>query len=924
MAQKNPPASPKKANTASSAKPAAKAKAKSSPTKEAPPKQEKKPVAASPKKGVTASAKKPPAPKQKEKAKELEAPLPKPKEALALSKPLGATAPSQKPTEAIKKPTEALVSAKATETVVAPKSKNDLPPVAKPPKMAPSLDAAPSPKAPIAPKAKDINTENKTEPHAESDSLPMNVTFPSLIDDLLLLSCVEKAGFEFPTAVQAKALPLTLRGKDVCAFAQTGTGKTAVISITGGQKLLENAEKRGEPKKPLILVLVPTRELAVQVELDIQKLLEPLEAKTVAVFGGADMDKQIQALQKGVDAVVATPGRLLDLYKNKHLDLDRIGLFVCDEADRMFDMGFIEDVEYFLKQIPPEGVQKLFTSATGSEKVRELAFEYLDDPEYLEANPETITPEKIKQGVFAVPAIEKFQVLLGHIVTEKPTCAIVFTNTKVVAEWVGYKLACNGISAEALTGDLPQAKRMGLIKQIKDGKLQVLVATDVLSRGLHVVGLSHVYNFDIPEESESFVHRIGRTARAGAEGTAISFVCEDYGFHMGGVETLLGFPIPVWTPPASYYAIEDKSDFPFDDFGRIKSYPFAPSSPQGVRGKEELADFGQTETDRPRHKDFSKDKPFDRKHEKKDQQEGRISQQVHPESGRPANPNVIGATASPIVRAPSIASPMAPLASASMGAEMGAGSFTQSESASAILPRIIPKSAQVPAAPVSPASAVQPVSQMQMPIQKAQRPEAEPAATLNQSISRELPRTELDKAAVEKPFAQRPQGDRKDRAFSPEKPAGERPSFTPTPKPLPSGQAIPSQVASTRPQPGAQASSDFVQSKGKPGFNQDSVQGQQHRKEDRFRDEKAREAVEEALSAARAAADKRRALAAQPPRGSAEEALLSAGEFVGETLGFFRGKVEAITQRGVPLISELVERFRAGFQKQVEKQRDRL
>jgi ATP-dependent RNA helicase RhlB len=694
----------------------------------------------------------------------------------------------------------------------------------------------------------------------------VTATFSSLIDDTLLLSCIEKAGFTVPTAVQAKALPFTLRAKDVCAFAQTGTGKTAVIAITAGQKLLENAELRGQPKKPLSMILVPTRELAVQVELDINTLLQPLDVKTIAAYGGDSLDKQIQALSKGVDVIVATPGRILDLYKNKHLDLDLIKLFVCDEADRMFDMGFIDDVEYFLKQIPAEGVQKLFTSATGSEKVRELAFEYLDEPEYLEANPETITPEKIKQGVYAVPAIEKFQVLLGHIKTEKPQCAIIFTNTKVVAEWVAYKLACNDVSAEALTGDLPQAKRLSLIKQIKDGKLQILVATDVLSRGLHVVGLSHVYNFDIPEESESFVHRIGRTARAGAEGTAVSFVCEDYGFHMGGVEQLLGFSIPVWTPPAAFYALEDKSDYPFDENGRIKSYPFAPST-SASSAEQKTHEDSDSSFEKYSPKKFASSQPTKVHHdETKEASAGSITAKVSIQSQTPQAAAVVGAN------------------------------------------RIVPASQIKPAeVKIDEPEIVQSAIETNIELVAAN------SANSGIQSPRIQPKVVIGAQAIAKPFVATAPADSAAKSTSPV-----ASSVAP---------AAASTNAAPKPQfaqkPTTAQGSPFVKA-GASGSTAPEFQNKRHEKvrDERFKDEKAREAVEEALAAAKTAADRRRALAAQPPRGSAEEALLSAGEKVGETLGFIRGKVESIANRGIPLFNELIERFRSGFQKQVDKQRD--
>jgi ATP-dependent RNA helicase RhlB len=386
-----------------------------------------------------------------------------------------------------------------------------------------------------------------------------------------VLAALKRVKYVRPTDVQALCLPHTIEGRDIAGFAQTGTGKTAVFLITASHRLLSEEMKSGEKGAPAVLVLVPTRELAAQIQSEADALLKELKITTLSIFGGsADIDKQTKALAAGVDVVVATPGRLFDLHRQGAISFDHVGLLVCDEADRMLDMGFVEDVERVLTLIP-EKSQKLLFSATGSTKVHELAFEFLNNPEYIETTPEHITPENITQWCYATRAEEKFRVLLSSIREQNPTCAIVFTNTKVVAEWVGYKLAANGIEAEVLTGDIPQNRRLSLIKAIKNGEMKVLVATDVLSRGLHVTGLSHVYNFDVPDEPESFIHRIGRTARAGAKGSAITLVCEDYGYNMGAVEELLGFSVEMKDIPTAWLETEDRSDFPFDSTGRVKS-----------------------------------------------------------------------------------------------------------------------------------------------------------------------------------------------------------------------------------------------------------------------------------------------------------------------------------------------------------------
>jgi ATP-dependent RNA helicase RhlB len=408
----------------------------------------------------------------------------------------------------------------------------------------------------------------KTQPAIELE----DITFSYLGFSDQILEAVRKQKYEKPTRVQALCLPHTLDGKDVAGFAQTGTGKTAVYLLTAAHKLLSQVDRQLQPNRPHALVIVPTRELADQVSQDAKRLFSHLNLKSIAVFGGTDVERNVTELNQEVDLVVATPGRLLDLHRSKKLELDSLQLLIIDECDRMFDMGFIDDVEYVLRHLPTERVQKLLFSATGSEKVKELAFEYLENPEYIETDPVRITPEKITQVAYAVTAEEKFLTLMGHIRAAQPECGIIFTNTKVVAEWIGYKLASNGLAVEVLTGDIPQRKRMSLIKKIKEGKCNLLVATDVLSRGLHVANLSHVYNFDIPDDAESFIHRIGRTARAGATGHAITLICDDYGYNMGAVEKLLGFSIPLQPVPQSFLQAEDKSDYPFDSSGRVKVF----------------------------------------------------------------------------------------------------------------------------------------------------------------------------------------------------------------------------------------------------------------------------------------------------------------------------------------------------------------
>jgi ATP-dependent RNA helicase RhlB len=404
-------------------------------------------------------------------------------------------------------------------------------------------------------------------PSMEPEKIARTIhTFDDLDMHAKIREAVTQMGWTSPTPVQKLCLPFTLAGRDVAGFAQTGTGKTAVFLMTICNRLLaDEAAASVEGRAPRAVVLAPTRELAMQIEQDAEEMSKTTGLSTLAVFGGVDFDKQAKKLQEGVDIIFATPGRMMDYIKRKMVSLEKIEVFVCDEADRMFDMGFIDDVEFFLERIP-EGAQKLLFSATTNEQVKELAFEYLDQPEYISVNPEVITPEKIEQTCLHCNATQKLRVMIGLLREQNPECAIIFTNTKLTAEWLHLKLAGNGIESDLITGDLPQSKRIRLIHRIKEGTVKLLIATDVASRGLHISRVTHVYNFDLPDEPANYVHRIGRTARAGARGSAISLVCDDYGQNLAEINVLLGGTTTLksdW-PPEQYLAIEDKAGNPFE------------------------------------------------------------------------------------------------------------------------------------------------------------------------------------------------------------------------------------------------------------------------------------------------------------------------------------------------------------------------
>lgn len=409
--------------------------------------------------------------------------------------------------------------------------------------------------------------EEEESPKVVEEELVGAETFEELNLAPALLEAVRKLGWTKPTLIQGLALPLTTQGQDLAGFSQTGTGKTGVFLITIAHQLLKLREAGGESSShPKAMILAPTRELAVQINHDAEALFSLLGISSMAVYGGVDYDKQAQTIRSGIDVIVATPGRLKDYYQKKVFSTKDCSLFICDEADRMLDMGFIEDVEFFLSKLSPE-TQKLLFSATTNEQVKELAFEYLENPKYISANPEVITPERIEQHAVICDSTEKLQVMLGLLRDHAPTCSIVFTNTKLVAEWLHYKLIGNGIEADLITGDLPQNKRIALIHRIKAGQVKALIATDVASRGLHIAGISHVYNFDLPDEAANYVHRIGRTARAGAFGSAYSLICEDYGHNLLTIQQYLGENVPIkieWFPE-NYLQIEDKAGNPYKD-----------------------------------------------------------------------------------------------------------------------------------------------------------------------------------------------------------------------------------------------------------------------------------------------------------------------------------------------------------------------
>ncbi|OEU73069.1 MAG: RNA helicase, partial [Desulfuromonadales bacterium C00003093] len=347
---------------------------------------------------------------------------------------------------------------------------------------------------------------------------------------------VVDAGFESLTPVQQESIPLALQGKDVAAQAQTGTGKTAAFLISLFCKLLDSG--KATSNNPRALVMAPTRELVVQICMDAELLGKHTGLKVQPIFGGVDYEKQRQALRDGVDIIVATPGRLIDYFKQRVFSMNRVESLVIDEADRMFDMGFIKDLRYILRQLPPfEKRQTMLFSATLSTQVMELAYEFMNLAEKIQIEPEKVTADNIEQNLYHVSRKEKFALLLGLLKRETGVERVMlFVNTKMEAERLNGLLNANEISSAVLSGDIPQKKRMRILDQFKLGSLTHLVATDVASRGIHVDNVTHVINYDLPQDREDYVHRIGRTARAGAMGRAISFADEETVYQLDDIE----------------------------------------------------------------------------------------------------------------------------------------------------------------------------------------------------------------------------------------------------------------------------------------------------------------------------------------------------------------------------------------------------
>jgi ATP-dependent RNA helicase RhlB len=357
---------------------------------------------------------------------------------------------------------------------------------------------------------------------------------------------IREAGFTVCTPIQAQTLPIALAGRDVAGQAQTGTGKTAAFLVALYQALLRRPTAPGHGRHSVrALIVAPTRELAVQIHHDAEILGRHTGFRQVVVFGGVDYDKQRRQLEDGVDVLIGTPGRLIDYLKQRVFELRHAQVVVLDEADRMFDLGFIADIRYLLRRLPhPEHRQSMLFSATLSHRVLELAYEHMNNPELVRIEPDKMTVDLVRQMIYYPSMEEKLPLLIGLLRQFEARRTMIFVNTKRAAERLESTLRANGFHAQALSGDVPQNKRLKFLRDFHNGDLAVLIATDVASRGLHIPEVSHVFNFDLPQDAPDYVHRIGRTARAGAEGDAISFACEEYAVSLPDIEDYLGHKIP--------------------------------------------------------------------------------------------------------------------------------------------------------------------------------------------------------------------------------------------------------------------------------------------------------------------------------------------------------------------------------------------
>ena len=398
---------------------------------------------------------------------------------------------------------------------------------------------------------KEVATSDQDTP-VETPHAPAQVKFDTLKLDVTVQKGIDALGFEFCSPIQAQILPHTLGGNDAIGKAQTGTGKTAAFLITIFNDLLshpiEGERFLGEPRA---VIIAPTRELVMQIAEDAQELGRFTGLHTVTMIGGADYQKQLSKVNRApVDLVVATPGRLIDFMERRDLALDRVEILVLDEADRMLDMGFIPQVKRIVRTTPrKEDRQTLLFSATFTQDVMNLAQQWTFEPVTVEIEPERVATASVDQKVYLVASRDRFSVLIDLLQEAEVESVIIFANRRDQVRRLHEKLRKAGVHCGMLSGEVTQAKRTRTLEQFKSGQCKVLVATDVAGRGIHVEGISHVVNYNLPEDPEDYVHRIGRTGRAGATGVSISFASEDDAFLLPDIEALLGHSLVCISPP---------------------------------------------------------------------------------------------------------------------------------------------------------------------------------------------------------------------------------------------------------------------------------------------------------------------------------------------------------------------------------------
>lgn len=425
------------------------------------------------------------------------------------------------------------------------------------------------------------------------------------------------AGFVDCTPVQEETFKFLFEGRDIYAQSQTGTGKTGAFVISAMHLMAENEDFKGRKT----LIIAPTRELAVQIEKETELLGSSMGFSIGSFYGGVGYNSQEKKLSEGCDIIIGTPGRLIDFGKSGKIDFSQIGICIIDEADRLFDMGFLPDLRTILRRMPPrEERRTMLYSATLSSKVGNLAWEHLNNPGEIVIEPENVTVEAISQELYHVGGDEKMRLLLGILNRENPETAIIFTNTKHGAYEVAKRLEHNGYQAKCLMGDLPQKKRLQIVDETKEGKVKFLVATDVAARGLHIDDLAMVVNYDIPQDCENYVHRIGRTARAGKTGKAVSLACEKYVYGLPAVEKFIDMKIPVaWADETLF--TEDKSE-------GMRFH---------LRDSNNMADRssrGRRDDGRSRSRDRDRDRSRDRDHGRSGERD-RDRKKTYPNNRRP-------------------------------------------------------------------------------------------------------------------------------------------------------------------------------------------------------------------------------------------------------------------------------------------------